>query len=200
MENTGVRYSLDGLSPSQAGFISEALELATRLGLGQIDYLLEYIKYGGVTDEEGKLLPFEKIAEAGHLVSQLRRVLTGFDPGRSKGIGSPAVPAKAAAAYEIGKVIRHRLAWDRNPRGGIGVDYDDPYLLKYTDEPRVALNRADASGQAPHEQLPPGCYLGPAKGGWSVIRHDGEEWVQVSVAPHAAAAVAQAREKLGLVD
>ena len=35
-------------------------------------------------------------------------------------------------AWDIQQVIRHRIAWDRNPKGNITVDFDSP--LKTSDE------------------------------------------------------------------
>ena len=30
-------------------------------------------------------------------------------------------------AYDMQKVFRHRLAWDRNPKGGVTVNFDTPF-------------------------------------------------------------------------
>lgn len=36
-------------------------------------------------------------------------------------------PEDALIAHDIHDVIRHQLAWDRNPEGGFTVDFDKPY-------------------------------------------------------------------------
>jgi len=42
-------------------------------------------------------------------------------------------------AWDLQQVIRHRLAWDRNPKGGIQVSFDDP--LKSSREPLASIKR-----------------------------------------------------------
>jgi hypothetical protein len=44
------------------------------------------------------------------------------------GIHSPKVADEAQMAWDIQQVIRHRLAWDKTPEGGIGVSFHDPLL------------------------------------------------------------------------
>lgn len=46
----------------------------------------------------------------------------------SFGIWSEETDERAVLAYEIQQVIRNKAAWVRNPKGGIGVDFDKPII------------------------------------------------------------------------
>ena len=42
-------------------------------------------------------------------------------------------------AWDLQQVIRYRLAWDRNPEGGIQVIFDEP--LKSSQEPLACIKK-----------------------------------------------------------
>lgn len=140
-------YELSPLTAEQARVLAAALELYARIGMGQIEHLLEEIRFSGlVTRPDGAPVPAKDIERAEALVYQVKQVLTQFAPNTSKGIAGPATPRVAQIAYEMYKAIRHRLAWDRNPQGGLGVDFDDPHALLCSGQPPVTLRRAPADG------------------------------------------------------
>jgi hypothetical protein len=59
------------------------------------------------------------LTEARHHLEAAQHALAGLALG-----GAQAEPIWAA--YDLGQVIRHRLAWDRTPAGGDGVAFSAP--------------------------------------------------------------------------
>lgn len=121
-------YSL-GLTTVQAQLTSAALDMYTRIGLGQLENILEHPAIFAKLSAENR-------ADAEWLVHRLKYLLFGFEPNASHGITNLAVDDKARQAYDIRCVIRHRLAWDKagNPPNRdfqtmFGVDYDPPTHL-----------------------------------------------------------------------
>jgi hypothetical protein len=194
------RYTLTGLTFKQSRVIADALELVMRLGLGQLEYLMDFVRFGGVTSKTGEPLPYATLDEGDALVRQLKRRLTDYDDGASKGISNVHTPADAKVAFELYKAIRHRLAWDQTPIEGRdfrGVHHSDPYLLRYTDEPKVSLVQ-EGPKASPLDQLPAGCFLGERDGRWTVAQPADGAWNVVGEGVDAASAVAKARATLGL--
>lgn len=114
------------LTDAQADLLVAALDLYARIGIGQLETLLEY---PGV-----RLSPSGR-ADARYHVAALKHEL--FDlpisASDSYGIYSQEAVLPAKNAYDLRSVVRHRLAWDRagNPterdwRTMITVDYDEP--------------------------------------------------------------------------
>ena len=189
-------YALQGLSQKQAFVIAEALELVARLGTGQLHYLMEFVRFGGVTTREGQPIDIETLRAGDELVSRLKGLLTGFPDSASKGIGGETVPRDAQIAWEMRKAIRHCLAWDLNPGvRPLGVDYDDPYLLKYSKEPKVELTRQGPRASALNG-LPEGCFLGLRNGRWTVAQPGQGAWLVLAAASTPQTAIVRAKAKL----
>ncbi|VTU42587.1 MULTISPECIES: hypothetical protein [unclassified Variovorax] len=197
--DANLRYSLIGLSQKQSHVLADALELVGRLGMGQLEYLMEFVRYGGITSQKGEPLANGALLEGDKLVEQLKAVLTGYTLGGSKSIGSESTPTDAKIAFELYKAIRHRLSWVHTPEGGHGVHFTDPYLLKHTAEPKVALV-PEGPAASSLDQLPPGCFVGERDGRWTVVQPTDSTWAVIAEARDAATAVANARIKLGLTD
>lgn len=103
----------------QADLIVRALDFYERVGgLGQLEVVTEpWIFRCGA----------DKLEDARRALAQAKFHLTGFGYGASYGIYSPEVPDEHRVAYDLQQVIRHRLAWDRTPLGGMGVWFDRPH-------------------------------------------------------------------------
>jgi hypothetical protein len=132
-----------GLNADHARVIAAALDMYTRIGLGQLETILEhpgvFARLGGGTTAR---------PDAEYLIGQLKARLFGFAPNANHGIRNPAVVDVARQAYDIRCVIRHRLAWDRagNPPERdwstmLGVDFDDPSHLG--DLPLVTMEKTE---------------------------------------------------------
>lgn len=145
-------YALRGLSEKQAQVLADSLELLSRLSLGQLEYVAELARFGDITGKDGKVASPESVREAEAHLQAAKLLLTGYSASASKSIGGETVHT-GNIAWEMRKVIRHQLAWDRAPEGGHGVDFGDPCLLHYSTEPHVRLEleqptAAEAGGSA----------------------------------------------------
>ena len=118
--------------------LADSLELLSRLSLGQFEYIADMARFGNITDRDGNVASPERLRDAEALLQSAKLLLTGYSPSASKSIGGETVPT-GNIAWEMRKVIRHQLAWDRTPEGGHGVDFRDPHLLHYSAEPHVRL-------------------------------------------------------------
>lgn len=131
-------YALRGLSEKQAQVLADSLELLSRLSLGQLEYIADLARFGVITHSDGTIATPELVRYAEENLLSAKFLLTGFAPSASKSVGGETVQT-GNIAWEMRKVIRHQLAWDRSPGGGHGVDFGDPHLLHYSAEPHVRL-------------------------------------------------------------
>lgn len=129
-------YRLGPLDAEQVHTLSDALDLYARVLMGQFREIADLARLGMLTDSRGQPATPQRIEAASRLLEQAKEMLTGLAPGVSKGIGGAATPVAAQRAVVLRKVLRHRLARERKPEGTAfdGVDFDDPYLLRYTSE------------------------------------------------------------------
>jgi hypothetical protein len=102
----------------QARILVAALDLYTRIGIGQFTEIVRVYNYEWKTP----VPVVDRLVDAMNAAKQV----IGFGPGASYGIHSPDVHDVFRRAYDIQCVIRHRLAFDRTPEGGLGVDFDTP--------------------------------------------------------------------------
>lgn len=150
-------YRLGPLDAEQVHTLSDALDLYARVLMGQFREIADLARLGVLTDSRGQSAAPERIEAAGRLLEQAKEMLTGLAPGVSKGIGGAATPAAAQRAFVLRKVLRHRLARERKPHGTAldGVDFDDPYLMRYTSEThRVELTAHRAGGSRTDDLAP----------------------------------------------
>lgn len=135
------RYHLVGLSESQTQVLKESLEFYTRIHLGQLEAMEELFRFRGPIENRGDYDLSEHLDNCEQALAHLqeaKRLLTGLHPHQSKGLGQSS-HLEANIAFDLMKVVRHRLAWERSPEGGMQVCFDDPYLLNYSGEPKVAM-------------------------------------------------------------
>lgn len=110
------------INAEQAKVISAALESYSRMMVGQIGYALEPLTFQQM--KNGKDINHKKLRE---LCDEVKATLTDFShPGASYGIHSEEVDDSARVAYDIKKVIEHRLSYDRKPEGGPTLNFDIP--------------------------------------------------------------------------
>lgn len=118
------KYSLD-LDEHSAALLMRALDLYSRIGIGQIESVLDH------PEVQQALLKVDHL-EARYAASRLKEVVFGFAPGAGRSIASAQVMDGTKQAFDILCVLRHRLAWDKagNPPqrtpSMIFVDYDRP--------------------------------------------------------------------------
>lgn len=127
------KYKLE-LTEKQAALVQDALELYSRIGCGQ---------FGEITHmfprlaENARTNGFGYKYDAGVKVRQHLSFLLpkDFSQNTYYGIHAPEVDKDTQRAFDIMRVIRHRIAWTRNPEGGIAsVAFDDPRDCMVSDE------------------------------------------------------------------
>lgn len=111
------------LTEKQATVLTRALDLFSRIGIGQFEEVINIFRDEHLSDPE--MTP-ERIDEARKHIDHVKFMLTGHPANGSFGILNPRVSDDYRIAYDIQQVIRNRLAWDRRPEGGIQVQFDPP--------------------------------------------------------------------------
>lgn len=130
------------MQTQHAGLAVQALDLYSRIGIGQLEMLMESPSVRtGLTDAQR--------AEAEWLINRLKLVLFGLPEHASYSIVNERTAPAAKRAWDLRNVIRHRLAMDRagNPterdfRTMLTVDFDTPEQL--SDLPLATISSTDA--------------------------------------------------------
>jgi hypothetical protein len=94
--STKFDYKLE-LNEDHLTTIQSALELYFRVGMGQMDYILQQPDYFHKTNPESKLL-----------LDQLHIVLTGMAPNQFHSIRADKISNTNRTAYDIYQSIRHK--------------------------------------------------------------------------------------------
>jgi len=119
------QYTLT-VNEAQARVLSEALSLYARVGIAQFEELLSV--YDSRRADNEQLSPevaTQKYHKAREHLEQAKLELTGYSPNASHGIHSENVRDKYRVSYDMHRLIRHRMAFDRSPGGGHGVDFHE---------------------------------------------------------------------------
>ena len=111
------KYTLT-LNKKQADILIAALDLYTRIGIGQFEEILSVYDRGLQLADVTR----EGMRNGLDFVKQL----AGHPPNGSHGIHNQAVDDNFRVSYDLKQVIRNRIAWDREPKGGMQVDFDEP--------------------------------------------------------------------------
>lgn len=128
----------------QAAAISKALDLYTRIGMGQLEEVALLASMGLVPVRTAAGSPRQvaspdQCEQLRELMDQAKCIL-GFARTAHAGIGNPNIDITVARAYEVGKVLSKALAEHRNPAPTFrGVDYDGLGPRYTTDLAPVAL-------------------------------------------------------------
>lgn len=116
------------VNENQARLLSQALELVTRIQIGQwhefIDWLPQQKKINHHSLRE-QLMPIMRQHFANAKPDGAEWTIDGWNS--HYGIMSEHIEDTARVAWDLQKVIDHCLAWDNNPEGGYTVDFDGPH-------------------------------------------------------------------------
>lgn len=118
-----VRLSLP--EPAALSFCS-MLELYARLCLGQWEEIVSLARWEALRDATGRVLSADELKELQAALDEAKQDALGLSRNASWGIYSPALKESTRLAWQVYKAVRHRLAWDRRPEGGVGVTFDEP--------------------------------------------------------------------------
>ena len=127
------------LTERQAQILTEALDLFSRIGMGQfgeIGYILSV--YQNKNTSEDSYTKINKIDEIRRLAREAANIWMGSS-GSYHGITSDNISDVFRVAWDLQQVIRHRLAWDRSPSGGLQVNFDTP--LRSSQEPLAIIKK-----------------------------------------------------------
>jgi len=112
------KYTLK-LSESQIATVKSAMELYARLGMGQYSELMH-------------ICPDWKDERMREAVLMLEKI-----PNRSL----HTIDEKFRQAWDIYRVVRYRLAWDRDPNGtSYNVEYNEPMRVAKEKLPEISKN------------------------------------------------------------
>lgn len=123
---------------NQASAILEALDVYTRLCIGQIEVVGGMIRDETIpkhrmpsSNSERQVADHDALSEIDYHLNQAKRIL-GYPANGSHGVGHPDVAMSGHRAYEVSKVLAKCLAEYRNPAPDFrGVNYDG-LLVRYT--------------------------------------------------------------------
>lgn len=134
------------MSTATASAVQQALEMFSRVGIGQIDEIVSQARFSGIRHADGTALSHEELDKAEQLGIALKFHLLGWPSNASFGIYSPHVHPSVLTAWALQRAIRHRMAWDRQPQGSMGVHHDEPLDKDNLAGLFVHSDRLDANG------------------------------------------------------
>lgn len=136
-DSSGRRQYVLNLTQVQADALSFAADIVIRLYMGQT--------------EEIKRLHMNRIFDLDQTTrddmhKSLQRLQEIFVPGGGfHGIhNKDDVPERARILFDLHQVLRNKIAWDRNPEGGIQVWFDDP--MQTSTMPLATIKDANEDG------------------------------------------------------
>lgn len=135
------------ISKKQAKVISKALDFYSRIGCGQMSEVLwhpsvakkMWVKNDKLTENQYN----HKVV--GQLLDNIKKIIWNYDPNEHGGINMADENDKVS--YDLHQVIRHKLAWDKEPKGGMTVDFHKP--MQYSEEEKLAEIKTESG--APHD-------------------------------------------------
>jgi hypothetical protein len=133
-DGTEQRITLE-FNIDQAYSIESALELYNRIGMGQLDYLIDVFNEGIIpigSKPGARTLPNQDILD--DIENRLKEIKVGlgYRSHGNCGIGHPHLHVKAARAYEVNKVVRKAISVVKDIRG---THFSDGLMVRYTRDP-----------------------------------------------------------------
>lgn len=113
-----MKYLLE-INEEHAKVIIEALDVFSRIHMGQLNIIAEQLNFSNFFNKTNiHNTDFRK------KIDELKAII-GLSSSGHLGIRSEVVHEDAKVAYDIQQIIRHKLAWDKNPQGGYSVDFQE---------------------------------------------------------------------------
>lgn len=144
------RYSLEA-NEAQMNILIQALDLFSRIGMGQIESVADHPE---ITERVMQSTTHVDMTapDAMALFDNARMQIFGYGRGASAGIHSDEISDVNRVAWDMMKVILHRLSWDRagNPEARdfstmIGVNFDDPRQSSHHHVPLASITPIEAT-------------------------------------------------------
>ncbi|MCC5611045.1 winged helix-turn-helix domain-containing protein [Nostoc sp. CHAB 5834] len=175
--NNDGRHVYVEMDEPTARIVHQALESYARLGIGQLKELTELARWGSIKKRDGTKPTLEDISEADELLNRVKELLFGLERNAGLDILNPLTSKNAQVAWSVSKALRHRMAWDANPTGGFGVDFDEPLFNKELGASVQVASGAHGAIPVDLSQLPSDLMLVALRSGaYRVVGHteDGE--------------------------
>ena len=122
------------LNEAQMRVIEKALDFYSRILCGQIEEVDRVLMYDARQVSHRSCLYW-------HLEDFKKAAFPELGVHTSYAIGSPETPEGAKIAYDIQQVVRHVLAWDIHPEGGILVSFQEPEQLSKEPLPKAEAEK-----------------------------------------------------------
>jgi len=122
-----MEYQISG-TEEHIDVIMRALDIFSRVGTAQFEEVLKHPQWDDkrFTGRSDYIFDYNACKE---LLCVIKKNLTGLSANASYGIGALEVDERSKIAYDLLQVIRHRLAWDKHPKGGMQVDFNKPLQI-----------------------------------------------------------------------
>lgn len=127
-------YSLT-VNEQQLQVIAKACELLYRTDMGQFNVLEEHLDNCGVSGDKYNREAAEQLLQSLKALTKPKIAARG----QYLGIRSPELSEEAKICCDIEQVIRHTLACENNPQGGMQVYCREP--TQYSNEPLPVLKK-----------------------------------------------------------
>lgn len=126
------KYKIE-LNEEQVNTLIKALDLYSRIGLGQFHEILDW------QFNWNKNISYENDNYICEQLDLIKFILTDFSSNEYRGICSPDTPERCKVAFDIQQVVRYCQAWHNNPKGDITVNYDEPMVCSNQPLPKCSV-------------------------------------------------------------
>lgn len=118
------------MNETQAKVLMNALELYSRLKMGQLDTLKWMVV---------PIIPeTSSIVEFNNTINELKKIMfPDLEPNQYYGIFMEEA-GDGQIAFDIYQVVRHDISWFKEPKGGVYVDFNTP--MRASKEPLPKVN------------------------------------------------------------
>jgi hypothetical protein len=138
------------VNETQANILISALDLLSRVGVGQWGDVIDHApqqRYTNPEHDEVERVPIDMRHATKNLLSSVGSNFVGLLPHATLGLTNPHAPDAVRIAFDIQQVIEHRLAWDKNPEGYITNNFDKP--MKWSEQPLPSIEAVDPQPKIP---------------------------------------------------
>lgn len=142
MKQDSVRYVLK-LREEDARIVSRACEFYTRLHIGQFDELVFELMQMQPGDDSFS----QKREIAQSLLMTVRSLMFPELPPFAGASHSAGHTEKDGRAWNVYQVLRHAIAWNNHPEGGVTVDFAAPLNSAGFPLPECTTERSEADAE-----------------------------------------------------
>lgn len=116
----------------------KALDSFSRLGAGQLDIVLDDICmnfYYEINKRSDNQVSYNQC------IAVLKNIIYGLQSNSNYPIGSPKLNDTFKNCWDMYQVLRNRISWDKNPKGGYSLIFDPP--LKTSKKTLIKITKVE---------------------------------------------------------